>query len=142
MTFDWPTIFPVLALGFIAGILSGMFGIGGGLVIVPALVFFFGISQKTATGTSMFALLWPVGLLGVAAYWRAGHMSLFHGAWIAVGLFLGAFLGAQLTLALPTITVKRIYAVFLVLVGLYYLYTTLVTPAAKELNPAAAPEMK
>jgi len=142
MSFDWATILPVLALGFIAGILSGMFGIGGGLVIVPALVFFFGISQKTATGTSMFALLWPVGLLGVAAYYRAGHMSIFHGAWIAVGLFLGAFLGAQLTLALPTVAVKRIYAVFLVTVGVYYFVTTKAAPPVKEKPAAAAPDLE
>ncbi len=128
MTFDWATILPVLALGFVAGILSGMFGIGGGLVIVPALVLFFGISQKAATGTSMFALLWPVGLLGVFAYYRAGQLSIFHGAWIAVGLFLGAYLGAQLTLSLPTVAVKRLYALFLVSVGIYYFVTTKSAP--------------
>jgi len=131
MTFDWATILPVLALGFVAGILSGMFGIGGGLVIVPALLLFFGLSQKTATGTSMFALLWPVGLLGVFAYYRAGELSISHGAWIAVGLFLGAFLGAQLTLSLPTVTVKRLYAVFLVSVGIYYFVTTKAVPPKK-----------
>src|SRR4051794_28975255 len=98
MTFDWTTILAALALGFAAGILSGMFGIGGGLVIVPALVIFFGIGQKAATGTSMFALLWPVGLLGVFAYYRAGELSIPHGACIAIGLFLGAYFGAQITL--------------------------------------------
>lgn len=142
MTFDWSTILPVLTLGFVAGILSGMFGIGGGLVIVPALVFFFGLDQKRATGTSMFALLWPVGLLGVAAYWRADKLSVFHGAWIAIGLFLGAYLGAQLTLSLPIVAVKRVYAVFLVTVGVYYFYTTMPASPTREKVAAAAQEVE
>ena len=63
-------VIATLVLGFVAGILSGMFGIGGGLVIVPALVIVFALPLKTATGTSLFALLWPVGLLGVIEYWK------------------------------------------------------------------------
>ena len=137
----WPLIAGMIGLGLGAGVLGGMFGIGGGLVIVPVLVFYFGATQKTATGTSMFALLWPVGLLGVFAYHRAGHLNVFQGAWIAVGLFLGAFLGAQLTLALPTVAVKRLYAVFLVTVGIYYFVTTkAATP--KDVAPVPAQDLR
>jgi uncharacterized protein len=124
MNMEVSQILAVVALGFVAGILSGMFGIGGGLVIVPTLVILFQVPIKTATGTSLFALIWPVGLLGVIAYWRAGHMNPWHGAWIAVGLFLGAYLGAQITLALPPYVMKRAYAVFLLVVGTYFLLTT------------------
>ncbi len=124
MNMEPSQIFAVLALGFVAGILSGMFGIGGGLVIVPTLVILFQVPIKTATGTSLFALIWPVGLLGVIAYWHAGQMNPWQGAWIAVGLFLGAYLGAQITLALPPYVMKRAYAIFLLVVGTYFLLTT------------------
>jgi uncharacterized membrane protein YfcA len=138
MSQDVSTVLFVLLLGFCAGVLSGMFGIGGGLVIVPVLVILFGTPMKTALGTSLFALLWPVGLLGVFAYWRAGQINVWYGTWIAVGLFLGAFLGAQVTLALPTSTMKRFYAVFLLAVGAYFLVTTGSEPTSKE-GPTAGP---
>jgi len=141
MSGETTTVLAVLALGLVAGVLSGMFGIGGGLVIVPALVFLFQMPLKTATGTSLFALMWPVGLLGVVAYWRAGHMNPWLGVWVAVGLFFGAYLGAQVTLSLPPTTVKRLYAVFLLVVGTYFLMTTRAEPArpAQTPAPAAAP---
>jgi uncharacterized membrane protein YfcA len=138
MNQDVSTVLLVLLLGFCAGILSGMFGIGGGLVIVPVLVILFQTPMKTATGTSLYALLWPVGLLGVFAYWRAGQINIWYGTWIAVGIFLGAFLGAQITLALPAATMRRCYAVFLLAVGAYFLVTTRSEPASKT-GPAAGP---
>lgn len=124
MNSDVTAALAVLGLGFLAGILSGMFGIGGGLVIVPALVVLFALPLKTATGTSLFALMWPVGLLGVIAYYREGHMDVWRGAWIALGLFLGAYLGAKITLSMPASTMKRGYAIFLLVVGTYFLLTT------------------
>jgi uncharacterized membrane protein YfcA len=134
---DTTAVLAVLALGFVAGILSGMFGIGGGLVIVPALVILFHLPIKTATGTSLFALLWPVGLLGVREYWRNGHLSPWQGAWIAVGLFLGAYLGARVTLSVSPAAMKRFYAVFLLVVGTYFLLTTRSEPAPAA--PASTP---
>jgi uncharacterized membrane protein YfcA len=139
MSNDTVVIVSVLVLGFIAGILSGMFGIGGGLVIVPALVILFQLPIKTATGTSLFALLWPVGLLGVIEYWRGGQISLRHGALIAVGLFLGAYFGAKLTLALSPSAVRRAYAIFLLVVGVYFLATTRTEQPAKPPMPNPAP---
>ena len=129
-----------LVLGLAAGVLSGMFGIGGGLVIVPALIVFFHEPPKTAVGTSLFALMWPVGLLGVLEYWKSGQLRVGPGVWIAVGLFVGAYFGAQITLATPTATMKRLYALFLLVVGAYFLYTTRDEPARPpEGPPAAAP---
>jgi uncharacterized membrane protein YfcA len=127
-----------LVLGFTAGILSGMFGIGGGLVIVPALVILFGLPMKTATGTSLFALIWPVGLLGVIEYYRVGHMDIRRGALIAIGLFLGAYFGARITLSVSPAVMKRGYAVFLLVVGTYFLLATKSPPARDQ--PAAAHE--
>ncbi|QPC84287.1 sulfite exporter TauE/SafE family protein [Phototrophicus methaneseepsis] len=110
-----------LATGLAAGILSGLFGIGGGVVIVGALTIFVGFDQKLATGTSLGALLLPVGLPGVLRYAEAGDVDLGVAAPLAFMLLLGAFLGARLTLALPTKTVKRLYGFFLLAVGLRFL---------------------
>jgi hypothetical protein len=111
----------ILCLGLVAGILSGLFGIGGGLVIVPALVLIFGFDQKTATGTSLFALLLPVGLLGVIDYYQRGQANLKFGLLIAPGLLIGALIGAKITRGFSDLTLKRIYAGFLVIVAGYYL---------------------
>jgi uncharacterized protein len=126
----------VLVLGLIAGVLSGMFGIGGGLVIVPALIILFGVPDKTAIGTSLFALMWPVGLLGVLRYWRRGEVLAPEGVVIAVAMLFGAYAGAGITGALAPATVKRIYGTFLVVVGLYFLWTS-ASPAPKAASIAA-----
>lgn len=106
-----------LAIGIGAGILSGLFGIGGGVVIVPALVFFAGMQATVATGTSLGALLLPVGALGVYEYWRRGNIQLNASLWIALGLFFGAWLGAMAAQRIPSAHLQRGFAVFLVAVA-------------------------
>ena len=108
-----PLIF--LAVGLIAGVLSGVFGIGGGVVIVPALIFLGGFVPITATGTSLGALLLPVGALGAYEYYRKGHLQIGAALWIALGLFLGVWVGARLAQHLSPIQLRRAFAVFLVL---------------------------
>ncbi len=115
-------VLKMLLLGLTAGVLSGMFGIGGGLVIVPALVVIFGFPVKTAVGTSLFVILWPTGLLGVWEYWKHGDMKVAAGLWVALGLFCGAYFGAQLAGSLSQITMKRAYAIFLMVVAIYFLF--------------------
>jgi uncharacterized membrane protein YfcA len=112
-----------VVLGLVAGTVGGMFGIGGGLIIVPALILFFGYNQKLATGTSLLAQLLPVGILGVWEYWRNHDVQVGEGLSIAVGLLLGAWIGSMLTLSLPGPVVKQAYGVFLVAVGLYFLFS-------------------
>ena len=107
----------LLVIGLVAGVLGGMFGIGGGLVIVPALVFFLKMKQFDALGTSLAALIPPVGLLGAMEYYRNDHMNLRFAILIAVGLFVGFFFGAKITLGMSPLTAKRIYAVFLIVGG-------------------------
>ncbi|HEX3052845.1 MAG TPA: sulfite exporter TauE/SafE family protein [Aggregatilineaceae bacterium] len=111
----------LLLVGVTAGIASGLFGIGGGLVIVPALVAFFHFDQKRAVGTSLGALLAPVSLGAVKLYYDAGKMEIATAAAIAVGLIGGAFLGARIALGLPSSTIKRLYGVFLLLISLRFL---------------------
>jgi hypothetical protein len=111
--------------GIAAGLLSGMFGVGGGVIIVPALVFFFGMSQQSASATSLMALLLPVGLLGVYEYYHAGKISTEHiwfGLVIALGLFAGAFFGARLAIELSSDLLRRMFAVFLVVVAIRLWY--------------------
>lgn len=110
-------ILTYLAIGLAAGVLSGMFGIGGGLLIVPALVFFGGMQIKTATGTSLGALLLPVGLLGAYAYWREGNIDLRASLFIAAGLFVGAYFGARVTDLVSGQLLQRLFAAFMVVVA-------------------------
>jgi uncharacterized protein len=118
---EYSEILKMLLLGVVAGILSGMFGIGGGLVIVPALVVIFGFPVKTAVGTSLFVILLPTGLLGVWEYWKNGDLKIAAGLWVAFGVFCGAYFGAQLAGSLSQITMKRVYAIFLLVVAIYFL---------------------
>ena len=125
-------IVKMLGLGLAAGVLSGLFGIGGGLVIVPALAVVFGFPIKTAVGTSLFALLLPTGLLGVWEYWKAGNLRPTAGLCIATGLFFGAYVGAVYASTVSQTAVKRLYAVFLLVVAMYFLFS----PAKSKSNRA------
>jgi uncharacterized membrane protein YfcA len=106
-----------LGLGLLAGVLSGIFGIGGGVVIVPGLVLLLGFGQKTATGTSLLALLLPVGALAAREYAREGHVDVRAGLLIAAGVFAGALLGAKLALGRSEVTLKRLFAGLLLLIA-------------------------
>ena len=85
----------LLLLGLFAGWLSGLVGIGGGIIIVPALIFFFAFSFRTAQGTSIAALAPPIGLLAASVYYKQGNVDIKAAALIAVGFFVGGFLGAK-----------------------------------------------
>jgi uncharacterized protein len=137
----WPEVAKMLVLGVSAGVLSGMFGIGGGLVIVPMLIVFFGFDPKSAVGTSLFALLLPTGLLGALEYWKRGELRLLPGLLIAMGLFCGAYFGARITGVISTATMKRAYGVFLVLVAIYFFWTSAPARTSVALSPSTAPEV-
>jgi uncharacterized membrane protein YfcA len=115
-------LWPVVLVGVAAGILGGMFGIGGGLVMVPALILLFGYDQRTSSGTSLLAQLLPVGLLGVAEYWRRNEVRVGPGLGLAVGLLVGMWLGGLMAGLVPKAQMKQAYGVFLVCVGVYFLF--------------------
>lgn len=106
-----------IVIGLAAGVLAGMFGIGGGVLIVPALVFFARVEPQVATGTSLAALLLPVGALGAWAYWKQGYVHIKPALIIALGLLLGAWVGAKISLGMSPVALRRSFAVFLVLVA-------------------------
>jgi uncharacterized membrane protein YfcA len=106
-----------LAIGLGAGLLSGLFGIGGGIIIVPALMLAGRMQPSTATGTSLGALLLPVGALGAWQYYKNGHLDVRASLLIALGIFIGAYLGAVAMQGLNPVMAKRAFALFLVLVS-------------------------
>ncbi len=112
-----PSTLLFLGIGLAAGVLSGLFGIGGGLIIIPALVFLLGMDQHTAQGTSLGALLLPVGLLGFLTYYRHGHVHVKGAFLIALGLFFGAWIGGVVANALPVRILSRLFALFLIFVA-------------------------
>jgi uncharacterized membrane protein YfcA len=107
----------LLVIGLAAGVFAGMFGIGGGLIIVPALMFFLKVNPAEAIGTSLAALILPVGLLGAMEYYRQGFINVRFAALVALGLFAGAYFGARITTSLPSDVIRRIYGIFLLLVA-------------------------
>jgi uncharacterized protein len=115
------TTFLFLCIGFGAGILSGLFGIGGGILIVPLLVTFASFTQLQAQGTSLGALLLPVGLLGAYKYYQLGNIDFKASLLIAVAMTFGALGGASLANALPAHTMQKIFGGFLILVGIRFL---------------------
>lgn len=118
---NWKIYVGLLGIGFGAGILSGMFGIGGGVVIVPALMAFLNFDQKLATGTSLGALLLPTGLPAILAYWQRGELNLSPAIPLAAMLVVGSLLGARTALGMPAKTVRRLYGFFLLFVGVRFL---------------------
>jgi len=107
------TILLLTIIGLAAGILSGMVGVGCGIIVVPALVFFLGFSQHAAQGTSLGLLLLPVGILAVINYYNKGYIDVKVVAIMSIAFILGGWLGSKLSLALPQDIVKKIFAIIL-----------------------------
>lgn len=116
------TIVLLLLVGLAAGMLSSMVGIGGGVVIVPALVLLFGMSQKMAQGTSLALMLPPIGVLAVVNYHKQGYVDFKLAAIICITFVIGSYVGSKLVLGLDTIIVKRIFAVFMIIIAVKYLF--------------------
>jgi hypothetical protein len=105
-------------IGFAGGVLSGFFGIGGGLVIVPGLMLLADMTVKQAAGTSLAAMLSPAGLVGAYQYWQEGYVDIPIAVAVGIGLLLGALIGARIAIGLPNEVVQRAFGILLVLVGI------------------------
>jgi uncharacterized membrane protein YfcA len=113
----------VALLGLVAGVVSGLFGVGGAIVIIPGLVMLAKLPQHTAHGTSLAALLLPVGLLGALEYYKRGQVNIAYAAVIAVGLLIGAYFGARLAGTISDVMLRKAFGVFLLLVSVKLLAT-------------------
>lgn len=103
------TVLYLVLIGLISGVLSGLVGVGGGIIIVPALVFLTGLTQHQAQGTSLFVLSLPVVLLGMIQYWNTGNVNWKYGLVIAFTFVIGAFFGSKLSLKLSPSIVKLVF---------------------------------
>ncbi|WP_036482230.1 TSUP family transporter [Myxosarcina sp. GI1] len=113
-----------LLLGLMAGALSGLIGIGGGVIIVPSLIFWFGFSQKEAQGTTLGLLVPPIGILAAWAYYQQGYVNLKVAALICAGFVLGSFFGAKFAVGIPNAVLEKVFGVALLLIALKMIFSS------------------
>ena len=114
--------FGFILLGAFIGAMSGLFGVGGGILLVPALVIFYKFSQHAAQGTTLAMLLPPIGLMATYKYWQNGHVRAVPAVLLAAGFLLGSWFGANHAVALPDATLKKGFGILLMLVGAFLFY--------------------
>jgi uncharacterized protein len=112
-----------IILGLVAGVCGGMFGLGGGAILIPALVYLFGLTQHQAQGTTLAALVPPIGLLAALRYYYSGNVKLNIAAFICIGFFVGGLLGAQLVQNFSDPLLKKMFGIFMLLVSLQMIFT-------------------
>jgi len=117
------TIIILCAIGVTAGILSGFVGVGGGLIIVPALVLGLGLGQHEAQGTSLALMLPPIGILAAYNYWKADSLNWKYAAVIAIAFIIGGYFGSKLSLRLSPEVVRKSFAVIMILAALKLLFS-------------------
>lgn len=100
-----------------AGVLSGVIGIGGGIVIVPAAVFLLGLTQLQAQGISLGVLIMPVGVLAVMNYYKAGHLNFNYSIIIGLGFIVGGFIGSKISLSMSQELIRKVFAGVLILIA-------------------------
>jgi hypothetical protein len=116
------TLLIVIVIGIVTGVTAGMLGIGGAIIMIPALVFFLGFSQQMAQGTSLAVMLPPIGILATYNYWKAGQVDLKVALILAVMFLVGSYFGSKLALNIPQPTLKKIFGVLLLLVAARMLF--------------------
>jgi uncharacterized protein len=112
------TILILFLIGIMAGVFGGLFGVGGAIVMIPALVYFMGVDQHTAQGTSLAVMLPPIGLFAAYNYYKDGQVNIWYAAIIAISFMIGGYFGSKIALNLPEQLMRRIFAIFLLVVAL------------------------
>ncbi|MBZ9686498.1 sulfite exporter TauE/SafE family protein [Clostridium estertheticum] len=112
-----------ILIGIVAGVLSGMFGIGGGVIIVPALMFLCGFSQLKAQGTSLAILLPPVGIIAFMEYYKKGQVNVKAGLLIVIFLVIGSVFGSKLAQNIPTEVLKKGFGILMLLISLKMIFS-------------------
>jgi uncharacterized membrane protein YfcA len=113
-----PEYISYILLGLAAGILSGLIGIGGGVIIVPALIFLFGLTQHQAQGTTLALLVPPIGFLAAWTYYKAGYVDLKIAGFVCLGFFIGGLIGARTATWLPNNVLEKIFGIALLLIAI------------------------
>jgi uncharacterized protein len=119
---DWQIIAIIIIIGLAAGMMGGLIGIGGGMIIVPALVYFMSYSQHQAQGTSLGLLVLPVAILGAINYYKKGYVDPKVVGLLALGFVIGSYFGSKFALGLPQATLKKVFAIFLLILSLKMLF--------------------
>lgn len=125
------TLLILLSIGLGAGMLSGFVGIGGGVIIVPALVFLLGLSQHEAQGTSLFVLVMPVVFLALTNYWKTGNINWKYGLIIALAFVIGGYFGSKLSLKLSPQIVKLVFGLLMAYVSFQLIFSSIQEIKAK-----------
>jgi uncharacterized membrane protein YfcA len=112
-TMTTQVIIILLLIGLFSGMLSGLIGVGGGIIIVPSLIFFLGFTQYQAQGTSLGLLLLPIGIFAVLNYYRQGHINIAYVGIMTIGFVVGGYFGSKLALNISEVALKRIFAIIL-----------------------------
>lgn len=120
---DTITILTLAAIGMMAGIFGGMFGVAGAIIMIPALVYFLGVDQHTAQGTSLAVMLPPIGLFAAYNYYKAGQVNIWYAVIIAVAFMIGGYFGSAITLKLPENLMKKLFGLFLLLTALRLIFS-------------------
>jgi hypothetical protein len=117
------TILILVIIGLMAGVFGGMFGVGGAIIMIPALVYFLGVDQHTAQGTSVAIMLPPIGLFAAYNYYKAGEVNIWYAVIIAVAFMAGGYFGSLIALKLPETLMKKIFGILLILVALRMIFS-------------------
>lgn len=112
------TLLLYVLIGLLAGVIGGALGLGGGAIMVPTFVLLFGLTQHQAQGTALAVMLPPIFIFAVMRYYQAGHIKVQMATFVAMGFVIGAFLGAHFIQSVPGVHLKKVFGIFLMLIGL------------------------
>lgn len=113
----------LILVGIMSGLLAGIFGVGGAIIVIPALVFIFGLSQHEAQGTSLAFMLPPVGILATWNYWKAGHVNWKIALILSLTFVVGAYLGSHFSINLSDKTLRRLFGVLMIVVAIKMIFS-------------------
>ena len=117
------TVLILIAIGLMTGVFGGIFGVGGAIIMIPALVFFLSVDQHTAQGTSLAVMLPPIGLFAAYNYYKAGQVNIWYAVIIAVTFMIGGYFGSMIALKLPENLMKKVFGIFLILTALKLIFS-------------------
>lgn len=117
------TVLILVLIGLTAGVFGGVFGVGGAIIMIPALVYFLGLDQHMAQGTSLAVMLPPIGLFAAYNYYKAGQANIWYALIIAATFMIGGYFGSKIALNLPENLMKKLFGVFLILVALRLIFS-------------------